>query len=73
MVVNQLYDGNLSKMSTNQIKQERESIEKPAWLEEVRRQVGSLHYGMVQIIVHDSKVTQIENTERVRLDKSSGQ
>jgi hypothetical protein len=29
----------------------------------------SLHYGVVQIIVHDSQVTQIEKTERVRLDK----
>lgn len=41
--------------------------EKPEWLEVVRRQVGSLHYGMVQIVVHDSQVTQIEKTERVRL------
>ncbi|HEY1718520.1 MAG TPA: YezD family protein [Verrucomicrobiae bacterium] len=43
--------------------------EKQDWLEVVRRQVGSLHYGVVQIIVHDSQVTQIEKTERVRLDK----
>ena len=40
-----------------------------SWLEIVRRQVGSLHYGVVQIVVHDSQVTQIEKTERVRLDK----
>ena len=39
------------------------------WLEIVRQQVGSLQYGVVQIIVHDSRVTQIERTERVRLDK----
>ena len=43
--------------------------EKPDWLEVVRRQVGSLSYGVVQIVVHDSQVTQIEKTERVRLDK----
>jgi hypothetical protein len=30
--------------------------------------VGSLHYGVVQIVVHDSRVIQIEKTERVRLD-----
>jgi hypothetical protein len=43
--------------------------EKPDWLEVVQRQVGSLSYGVVQIVVHDSQVTQIEKTERVRLDK----
>lgn len=39
------------------------------WLEVVRQQVNSLRYGVVQIVVHDSQVTQIEKTERVRLDK----
>jgi len=39
------------------------------WLEVVRRQVSSLRFGVVQIVVHDSQVTQIEKTERVRLDK----
>ena len=43
--------------------------EKPGWLEIVRRQVGSLQFGVVQIVVHDSQVTQIDKTERVRLDK----
>jgi hypothetical protein len=42
--------------------------EKPGWLVIVRRQVESLSYGVVQIVVHDSQVTQIEKTERVRLD-----
>jgi len=39
------------------------------WLEIVRQQVSSLRYGVVQIVVHDSRVTQVEKTERVRLDK----
>jgi hypothetical protein len=43
--------------------------EKSNWLEVVRQQVDSLRYGAVQIVVHDSQVTQIEKTERVRLDK----
>ena len=43
--------------------------EKLDWLEVVRQQVGSLRYGVVQIVIHDSQVTQIEKTERVRLDK----
>jgi hypothetical protein len=38
-----------------------------AWLEIVRQQVISLRFGMVQVVVHDSQVTQIERTERVRL------
>jgi len=41
------------------------------WLEIVKQQVGSLRYGVVEIIVHDSQVTQIEKTERLRLDKPS--
>ena len=45
--------------------------EKTDWQEVVRKQVGSLSYGVVQIVVHDSRVTQIEKTERVRLDKPS--
>ena len=39
----------------------------PEWLEVVRRQVNSLRFGVVQIVVHDSHVTQVEKTERVRL------
>ena len=39
------------------------------WLEIVRQQVASLRFGVVEIIVHDSRVTQIEKTERLRLDK----
>ncbi len=39
------------------------------WLDLVIQQVGSLRYGVVEIIVHDSQVTQIEKTERLRLDK----
>jgi hypothetical protein len=42
----------------------------PAWLEIVRRQVTSLRFGVVQIVVHDSEVAQIDKTERVRLPKA---
>ena len=57
-------------MSLIQIKTEKDADEKLNWLGVVRRQVGSLHYGVVQIVVHDSQVTQIEKTERVRLEKT---
>lgn len=39
----------------------------PAWLEIVREKVESLRFGVVQIVVHDGKVTQIERTEKTRL------
>jgi hypothetical protein len=60
-------------MSLIQIKPEKNADEKLNWLEVVQRQVGSLRYGVVQIIVHDSQVTQIEKTERVRLGKTRAQ
>ena len=39
------------------------------WLELVVQNVKSLRYGVVEIVVHDSRVIQIEKTERVHLDK----
>jgi len=39
------------------------------WLDLVIQHVGSLRYGVVEIVVHDSRVIQIEKTERVRLAK----
>lgn len=54
-------------------------IQKPApagdasdlkWMELVVQHVKSLRYGVVEIVVHDSRVIQIEKTERVRLDKT---
>jgi hypothetical protein len=49
------------------------SAERPAtvgdrWLELVQEQVNSLKFGVVQIVVHNSRITQIERTERLRLD-----
>jgi hypothetical protein len=56
-------------MNTGQNKLEPGENEISGWLEVVRQQVGTLRYGVVQIVVHDSQVTQIEKTERVRLDR----
>ncbi len=44
----------------------------PEWLELVRAKVEGLSYGVVQIVVHDSKVTQIERTDKIRLDSPGG-
>jgi len=37
-----------------------------AWLEVLRKQVSSLRFGVVQIVVHEGRVVQIERTEKVR-------
>jgi len=60
-------------MSSSEPESVRQANEKTEWLEIVRRHVVSLRYGVVQIVVHDGQVTQIEKTERVRLDKTSAQ
>lgn len=38
------------------------------WLSLVAEKVKSLHYGVIQIVVHDSHVVQVERTERHRFD-----
>ena len=41
------------------------------WLPVVEEQVKTLRFGVVQIVVHDSKVVQVERTERTRFDNGS--
>ena len=48
-----------------------ETANLPEWLEIVRQKVESLNFGVVQILVHDRKVTQIERTEKTRVDAVS--
>lgn len=49
-----------------------DSAEEPTvatpWLAVVSEKVKSMRYGVVQIVVHDSRVVQIERTERTRFD-----
>ena len=44
------------------------SEKSPEWVRLVREKVETLHYGVVQIVVHDSRVTQIERTEKTRIE-----
>jgi hypothetical protein len=46
----------------------RDQQEPNDWMDLVREKVRTLQFGVVQIVVHDSKVTQIERTERTRLN-----
>jgi hypothetical protein len=47
---------------------EQGSLSSDGWMDVVRRQVGSLNFGVVQIVVHGARVVQIERTEKVRLE-----
>ena len=38
-----------------------------SWLDLVREHVAGLRYGVVQLVVHDGRVTQIERTEKTRV------
>lgn len=59
----------MSTTAKNQVS--ASGILSPAWLEIVRQNVDGLRYGVVQIVVHDSRVTQIERTEKTRLPGQS--
>jgi hypothetical protein len=43
------------------------SPDEPEWIALVRAQVKDLRFGVVQLVVHDGRVTQIERTEKTRL------
>ncbi len=40
------------------------------WFQVVQEQVDALKFGSVEITVHDSRVVQVQRTEKVRLDPS---
>jgi hypothetical protein len=42
------------------------------WLAFVAQKVRGLEYGSIQIVIHDSRVVQIEATERRRFDTRRG-
>jgi hypothetical protein len=39
----------------------------PDWIALVREKVENLRFGVVQLVVHDGRVTQIERTEKTRI------
>jgi hypothetical protein len=36
------------------------------WKEVIRKQVSSLNYGSIEIVVHESKIVEIDTTQRFR-------
>jgi hypothetical protein len=59
-------------MRTAALRAGKEKIE-PSWVRLVQGQVEAMRFGVVQIVVHDSRVVQIERTEKLRLDKAESQ
>ena len=45
----------------------------PDWIALVREKVEGLRFGVVQLIVHDGRVTQIERTEKTRITSGGAQ
>ncbi|MCE9589177.1 MAG: YezD family protein [Planctomycetes bacterium] len=41
------------------------------WLDLVRQHVEGLRFGTVQIVVHDSRVVQVDRTERTRFEPAA--
>jgi hypothetical protein len=39
--------------------------------QEILRALQEIRYGSVEIVIHDSKVVQIERKEKIRIDKHS--
>ncbi len=45
----------------------------PNWVQVVQDQVGAIRFGVVQIVIHESRVVQIERTEKLRFDRAIGE
>ncbi|NBS15173.1 MAG: DUF2292 domain-containing protein [Verrucomicrobia bacterium] len=41
------------------------------WIEVIKEKLSGLRYGQILLTVHDSRVVQIERTEKTRLEASS--
>lgn len=51
------------------------SIESPStlsphanWLNIVRAKADGIRFGTIQVVIHDGRITQIESTEKTRLE-----
>lgn len=42
-----------------------------SWLDIVRLKVEAMRFGSIQIVVHEGRVTQVESTEKTRLNHDS--
>jgi len=56
-----------------EIEDERAGTKNNSWLEIVRQHVGSTRFGVVQIVIHESRVVQIERAGKVRFYKPAAE
>ena len=56
--------------TTEQLKATCSNHGQETWIEAVSKQVSSLRFGLVQIVVHNGRVVQIEKTEKIRFDQT---
>jgi hypothetical protein len=45
-----------------------DSVQSGDWLALLQRHICSVRFGTVQVVIHDSRVVQIETTEKIRLE-----
>ena len=43
----------------------------PQLLKEIISAIHEIHYGSIEIVIHDSRVVQIERKEKIRFDAES--
>lgn len=41
------------------------------WTQKILRALQEIRYGSVEIIIHDSRIVQIERKEKIRIDRDS--
>ena len=41
------------------------------WTQKILRALQEIRYGSVEIIIHDSRIVQIERREKIRIDRDS--
>ncbi len=61
-----------SKLPKHMNSETKSEQAEPSWFVVLRGQIESLRFGTVQVVVHESRVVQIEKTEKVRFVKSGG-
>lgn len=54
-------------MASTSIDPNSVSLVTPDWIALVREKVAGLRFGVIQLVVHEGRVTQIERTEKTRL------
>jgi len=50
------------------LKQDQKNIVNDAIIKEIAEALNALRFGQVHITVHNSRITQIEKTEKIRFD-----